>query len=133
MKKTELDNMNAAALAYMGDAIYESRVRRRIIDSGARRVDRMQRLAAGSYVSARIQAHIMLEILDRLTEEERVRVKRWRNYKPRSKPRNTDTGTYQWATAFEALVGYLYLAGDEDRLQWLLDESFGIIDGEGPG
>ena len=129
MKKADLNNMNAAALAYMGDAVYEQAVRQRIIIQGARRVDRMQRLAAGNYVSAKVQSEIIQNLMDEMGEEERQRIKRWRNYKPKSKPKNTDTITYQWATAFEALVGYLYLNEDEERLHWLIERSFGMIDG----
>ena len=128
-KKNELNNMNTAALAYMGDAVYEEYVRRHLLDGGARRVDRMQRLAAGNYVSAKVQSEIIQKLMDEMGEEERQRIKRWRNYKPKSKPKNTDTITYQWATAFEALVGYLYLNEDEERLHWLIERSFEMIDG----
>ena len=69
------------------------------------------------------------KLMDEMGEEDRQRIKRWRNYKPKSKPKNTDTITYQWATAFEALVGYLYLNEDEERLGWLMERSFEMIDG----
>ena len=130
MKKVELNNMNAAALAYMGDAVYEQAVRQRILEGGARRVDRMQKIAAGNYVNASAQADVILKIMDELEEDELARVKRWRNYKPRSKPKSADISTYQWSTAFEALVGFLYLSGNQERLDWLLDRSFGIIENE---
>ena len=128
MKKADLNNMNAAALAYMGDAVYEQAVRQRIIIQGARRVDRMQRIAAGSYVNAASQAQVIREIFDELSEDEKSRVKRWRNYKPHSKPKSADMSTYQWSTAFEALVGFLYLGGEEERLCWLLDRAFEVLE-----
>lgn len=122
--------MNAAALAYMGDAVYEQAVRRRILDQGVRRADRLQKIAAGNYVNAAAQARIIRNIFDELCQDDQARVKRWRNYKPRSKPKNTETTVYQWATAFEALVGYFYLSGDETRLGWLLEKSFEILEAD---
>ena len=69
MKKTELVNMNAAALAYMGDAVYEQAVRERILEMGIRRADRLQRTAARWYVSATAQAQVCEEIFGDLDEK----------------------------------------------------------------
>lgn len=132
MKKTELVNMNAAALAYMGDAVYEQAVRERILEMGIRRADRLQRTAARWYVSATAQAQVCEEIFGDLDEKEQAMVKRWRNYRPRSLPKNTDPMTYKWATAFEAYIGYLYLGGEKEKLDEVLRRAFGTIEEKMP-
>ena len=128
MKKTELNNMNTATLAYMGDGVWEQAVRRRLIQAGAVRVDRLQKTAAARYVSAAAQAGIVLALYDELDEREQSRINRWKNYKPRSLPKNGDPKEYRWATAFEAFLGYLYLAEDGDRLRWVLKRAFEIAE-----
>lgn len=128
MKETEVNNMNTAALAYMGDAVYEQAVRQRLLESGGARVDRLQKTAAKKYVSAAAQAKIIQTMLCELDEKEQSRVGRWKNYKPRSMPKNADLKTYRWATAFEAFLGYLYLSGKKDRLDWALERAFAIAE-----
>lgn len=126
MKETEVNNMNTAALAYLGDAVYELAVRQRILSGGTVRADRLHRMAT-RYVSAPAQARIIRGIFDELSEEEQRRVKRYRNFRNHSRAKNTDVMTYQWATAFEALVGYYYLSGDMERLEGLFDRAFAVI------
>ena len=128
MRESELNNLNTATLAYMGDAVYEQAVRQRLIEGGGVRVDRLQKTAAGRYVSAQAQAKIMLAMLDDLEEKERAKIGRWKNYKPRSMPKNADAKAYRWATAFEAYLGYLYLSGDDGRLKWAIDRAFAIAE-----
>lgn len=128
MKKSELNNMNTATLAYMGDAIYEQAVRQRLIEDGGRRVDRLQKTAAKKYVSAQAQAEIVLALYEDLDEEEQAYINRWKNYKPRSMPRNGSPKEYRWATAFEAFVGYLYLSGDVERLEWVMEKAFAFAE-----
>lgn len=127
METSRLNNMNTATLAYMGDAVYEQAVRERIIGDGNVRVDRLHRKATG-YVRAQAQAEIIRQLFDELDPREQSLVKRCRNHKYHSKAKHADPMTYKWATAFEALVGYLYLAGQDQRLQWLLERSFAIIE-----
>lgn len=130
MKESELNNLNTATLAYMGDAVYEQAVRQRLIESGGVRVDKLQKTAAKKYVSAAAQAKIMQVMFDELEEKDRTRVGRWKNYKPRSMPKNADLKSYRWATAFEAYLGYLYLLGDEGRLDGVLGRAFAIAEEE---
>lgn len=66
-------------------------------------------------------------MFDELTEQEQALVKRARNRKYSSKAKNADPVTYKWATAFEALVGYLYLADDTERLNWVLNRAIEIV------
>ena len=120
-------NLNTDALAFMGDAVYEHFIRQMLLGRGISKAERLHREAT-RYVSAVAQAQIIHGLFDSLTEEEQKHVRRWRNHRFHSKAKNADPMTYKWATAFEALVGYLYLTGDEQRLDWLMEQAASIID-----
>lgn len=129
--ESKLRALNADALAYMGDAVYESMIRERLLQQGNVRADRLHHKAT-AYVCAEAQAHIIRTLYDELTEQEQSMVKRWRNHRFHSKAKHADPMTYKWATAFEALAGYLYLAGDAQRLDWLFARAAEIIDAQAP-
>ena len=76
------------------------------------------------YVSAKGQANILNNLIDNnhLTEEELEIVKRGRNYKRSSHPKHTDIITYKYSTGFEALIGYLYLSNNQNRLTEILNK-----------
>ncbi|MDD2295351.1 MAG: ribonuclease III domain-containing protein [Eubacteriales bacterium] len=117
---TAPEKMNTTALAYLGDAIYETYIREHVIRLGVSHADRLHR-AAVPYVCAQGQAKAVRRILPSLTEEEQALVRRARNRKSATKPRHADAVTYKWATAFEALIGYLYLSGRSERLETVLE------------
>ena len=119
MREVDYKNYNSIALAFMGDAVYERFIRERILRSGKTGADKMHR-AAVRYVKAAAQELSLREMLDDLTEDEQVVVHRARNHKITSKPKNADPLTYKMATAFEALLGYLYLSGQSERLAELM-------------
>ena len=73
------------------------------------------------------QAALLESILPELTEKEAAIAKRGRNAKSGQVPKNADVVTYRWSTGLEALVGYLYLAKDEERLAWILGQIEGIV------
>lgn len=127
MNAEELRKCNTTAFAYLGDAVYEQAVRERLMNRGIFDVNKLHRMAT-SYVKASAQANIIKKIFDELTEEEQKLVKRARNRKYTTKAKNADPVTYKWATAFEALVGYLYLAGEKERLAWALERAMGIVE-----
>lgn len=112
----------------MGDAVYEQAVRHMLIAEGNARVDNLHRKAV-RYVNAEAQAKAIKEIFDELTDEEQALVKRARNHRFHSKAKNADPVTYKWATAFEAVIGYYHLAGEEERLDWFIEKAFSIIGG----
>ena len=122
MREVDYKNYNSIALAFMGDAVYERFIRERILRSGKTGADKMHR-AAVRYVKAAAQELSLREMLDDLTEDEQVVVHRARNHKITSKPKNADPLTYKMATAFEALLGYLYLSGQSDRLAELMERA----------
>lgn len=114
--------INVLALAYLGDAVYEVYIREKLINKGINNVDKLQTESV-KYVSAKGQAKILDELIDNnfLSEEEIEIVKRGRNYKRSSHPKNTDIITYKCSTGFEALIGYLYLT-NKDRLNEILNQ-----------
>ena len=122
MREIDYKNYNSIALAFMGDAVYERFIRERILKSGKTGADRMHR-AAVRYVKAAAQELSLREMLDDLTEDEQTVVHRARNHKITSKPKNADPLTYKMATAFEALLGYLYLSGRSGRLAALMERA----------
>ena len=105
------------ALAYMGDAVYELHVRERTLRAAAAQVDALHR-ATVKHVSATGQAALAQRILPHLTEEESDVFRRARNNKGGG--RRQDLAAYKLSTAFEAVLGYLYLKPDQPRLQHLL-------------
>ena len=114
--------INVLALAYLGDAVYEVYIRERLINKGINNVDKLQTESV-KYVSAKGQANILDKLIDNnfLSDEEIEIVKRGRNYKRSSHPKNTDIITYKCSTGFEALIGYLYLI-NKDRLNEILNQ-----------
>ena len=127
MREVDYKNYNSIALAFMGDAVYERFIRERILRSGKTGADKMHR-AAVRYVKAAAQELSLREMLDDLTEDEQVVVHRARNHKITSKPKNADPLTYKMATAFEALLGYLYLSGQSERLAELMERAAQTIE-----
>ncbi|MBR3908926.1 MAG: ribonuclease III [Clostridia bacterium] len=112
----------ALALAYMGDAVYETIIRRHLLEKANMPVNKLHKLAK-DYVSANAQSTLMDIIEPHLTEEELAVYKRGRNAKPHTVPKNTDINVYKRATGLETLIGYLYLTGSTSRI----DELVGLI------
>jgi len=117
-----VNTINIITLAYLGDAIYEIYIREKLINSGIAKVEELQK-AAVKYVSAKGQANILNNLIDNslLTSEEIEIVKRGRNYKRSTHPKNTDIITYKLSTGFESLIGYLYLSNQKERLKEILE------------
>lgn len=110
--------LNGLALAYVGDAIYEIYIRDYLIRQGQTKPNMLHRQAT-TYVSAKAQSYLMKGMLaaEMLTEEETVMYKRGRNAKSHTSAKNADITTYRVSTGFEALVGYLHLTEQKDRLE----------------
>jgi len=106
----EANLINAGALAYLGDSVYEVEIRNYLVLKGINNANKLQKEAV-KYVSAYAQADILEKLINEgmLNEDELYTVGRARNYKPNSKPKHTDIVTYKKATALEALFGMLYI------------------------
>lgn len=114
--------LNTTALAFLGDAVYETFIRNRVLEKGEVHADMLHRKAV-RYVQASSQAKALRKLLPILTEEETALVKRARNRKSASKPKNADPVDYKLATAFEALIGFLYLSHQEERLRQIQEQA----------
>ena len=108
---------NSLALAYLGDAIYEVYIRKHLLDKGICKVNDLQKESI-KYVSAKAQSKFLETMCNNgfFTEEEIIVVKRARNHKSHGSPKNTDIITYKKATGLEALIGYLYLNNNKQRI-----------------
>ncbi|MBU5311765.1 Mini-ribonuclease 3 [Tissierella carlieri] len=101
-------------LAYIGDAVYELLVRTYLLEKKLP-VKELHKLTI-KYVKAKAQADIVHMLEDILNEDERAVVKKGRNAKTNTMPKNADMIDYKYATGFEALMGYLYLMGKDYRI-----------------
>lgn len=108
-------------LAYIGDAVYELVIRSLVVERGSRPVNELHHLTTG-LVNAGAQAGMLRRLLelDVLTDEEADVVRRGRNAKPYTTAKNATRSDYHKATGFEALMGYLYLTGREQRMLELI-------------
>jgi ribonuclease-3 family protein len=122
----DVNLINVMTLAYLGDALYEVYIREHLIKNGIAKVEDLQKRAV-DFVSAKSQAKILSTLIDNnfLNEIEIDIVKRGRNYKRASHPRNTDIMTYKLSSGFEALIGYLYLDNQLDRLNEIINYILG--------
>ena len=120
--------INVLVLAYLGDTIYENYVRRFLINSGIGNVNDLQ-TASINYVSAKAQAKFLTEFMEKdfFTEEELSVIKRARNYKSNSHPKNCDIITYKHATGLEALIGYLELLERRERIDEIMKNILGGV------
>ena len=118
MTPEEARLLNPLQLAYMGDTVWELLIRSRAM---ARRLTvRHMHQAAVSGVNAKAQAEALARIADALTEDEADVVRRGRNAHPHhASPKHQDPADYKAATGLEALIGYLYISGQEERLLML--------------
>ncbi len=124
--KEKLYHSNTTNLAYIGDAVFEVYVRERLLSGPFATTKTLQREAV-RYVSAAAQAKALRKMFDTLTEEEQRLVKRARNHRSATKPKNASPVDYKLATAFEALLGYLHLAGEEERFLELAETAWTIL------
>jgi len=127
LKQMEVQMLNPLKLAYLGDAVYEAYIRTYIISKFTMTPNEMSKLAV-KYVKASAQAKIALTLQSELTEEEWTIIKRGRNQKSGSVPKNAVLSDYKYATGFEALIGYLYLVGNKERIYELISRAISIIE-----
>ena len=119
--------LNPLQLALVGDGVYELFIRNSILSNNLELSAHKMHVKAIGYVKAKSQSIIMHEIEDKLTENESYIFKRGRNAKSATVPKNADVRDYRMATGFEALVGYLYLIGYTERLEFIFNTAL-LID-----
>lgn len=109
-------------LAFIGDSVHTLFVREKCLE---KQTDKMENYhaQASKYCKASCQARVLKTLLPSLSEEERQIARRGRNAKPKHSAKNASSADYSYATAFEVLIGYLYLKGDANRLEEILEFS----------
>ena len=116
-------------LAYLGDAVYEMVIRTICVKRTNMQTQKLHRKVSG-YVSAKAQAKMMDALIGELTEEEESIYRRGRNSKPYTKAKNASMEEYLKATGFEALVGYLYLQKEYERMNALIAHGIEALQGK---
>lgn len=115
IKDKDIRSFSPLTLAYIGDAVYEIVIRTIIVEKGNAPVNKLHHKAS-SLVKAVAQKAAMEKILPLLTEEEEAVYKRGRNAKSYTSAKNASVIDYRIATGFEALMGFLYLMGRNERI-----------------
>lgn len=127
LAKINPDEAAPLVLAYIGDAVYEVIVRTIIISKGNRPVEKIHKDTI-SFVNAGTQARLIEALIDELTDTEASVYRRGKNAKSNTSAKNASLKDYHKATGFEALIGYLYLKGQNERAMELLEKGFGLLD-----
>ena len=117
---TEVKLMPPLTWAYIGDCVYELYIRTKLVNETKLKPHELHVKAIG-YVKAKAQAEILKNIYDKLTDEEKDIVRRGRNAENHHLPKNANVQEYMYSTAFEALIGYLYLTKQNKRLKEILE------------
>lgn len=128
-QRLDVVQINSLALAYMGDAVYDTHIRHHLLLKGAVKPNQLHNKAK-NYVSAKAQASVLHSLLDEdlFTEEEKAVIRRGRNAKSGTIPKNTDVQTYRYSTAFEALIGYHFLQNNHERVIEIINKAIMIIE-----
>ena len=106
--------------AYVGDSVYEMFIRTKLVNNSNAKPHKLH-IESIKYVKAKAQADILKKILENLTDEEKDIVRRGRNTENHHVAKNSNVADYSHATAFEALLGYLYLTKQDERLAQILN------------
>ena len=117
---SEVNTMSPLTWAYIGDNVYELFIRTHLINTTKLKPHELH-IEAIKYVKAEAQAAILEKINDNLSDEEKEIVRRGRNAENHHVPKNVSVQTYMYATAFESLIGYLYLIKQDGRLYDILN------------
>ncbi len=119
LKEVDIRTYSPLALAYLGDAVYEVIVRTILLNYGNMPVNKYHRKAS-HMVNASAQSRMITELEPMLTEEELSVYKRGRNAKSYTSAKHATIIEYRMATGFEALIGYLYLKEEMERIFYLV-------------
>lgn len=122
---SDIEQYSPLVLAYMGDAVYELYVRKMLVERANMQVDKLHKSAI-KIVRAEAQCEAFKKIEDKLTEQEIAVYKRGRNAKS-SVPKHSSVIEYRIATGLEALIGYIYMSGDQNRLDYIMNLILGDL------
>jgi len=123
----EIRMLNPLVLAYIGDSVFDLFIKSYIVSKSRANVNKINKMVV-SFVKAKSQSIIINSLFEELTEEEKKIVKRGRNTKSYTSAKNASLVDYKLATGFEALIGFLYLSRDNERLNEIIEFSINIIE-----
>lgn len=115
----KIDNLSPLALAFIGDGVHTMFVREFVVKGGISNLNCYHQKAK-KFCNAKHQKEVLEKLLPMLTQEESEIVRRARNAKSKHKAKNFNEEEYKKATAFEALIGFLYLTEQKERLEEIL-------------
>ena len=121
-EEVDINLLSPLTWAYVGDAVYELYVRTNLVNKTKLKPHKLH-IESIKYVKAKAQADILKEIMDKLTDDEKEIVRRARNAENHHLPKNAEPEDYMYYTAFEGLIGYLYLCKKDERLKEILEMS----------
>lgn len=119
-EKIDVDQMSPLTWAYVGDSVYELYIRTYLVNTTKLKPHKLH-IESIRYVKAKAQAEILERLMENLTEQEKEIVRRGRNAENHHLPKNATVQDYMYSTAFEALIGYLYLTKQDSRLKEILE------------
>lgn len=117
--ESEINMLSPLTWAYVGDCVYELYIRTKLINKTNLKPHKLH-IETIKHVKAQAQAEFLKSIYEKLTDEEKDIVRRGRNAENHHLPKNCDVQNYMYATAFEALIGYLYLTKKNQRIKEIL-------------
>ena len=120
--ESEINMLSPLTWAYVGDCVYELYIRTKLINQTNLKPHKLH-IETIKYVKAQAQATLLKKIYEELTDEEKDIVRRGRNAENHHLPKNCNVQDYMYATAFEALIGYLYLTKKNERLKKILEST----------
>ncbi len=122
IKEMDVLSLQPLVLAYIGDAVYEAYIRTMLVVNNRTKVNMLHKMSV-KYVKAQAQSDIIRRIFDKLTSDEQDVVRRGRNAKSATVPKHAEIADYRYSTGYEALIGYLYLLNNTERLMQILQMS----------
>ena len=118
----EINQLSPLTWAYVGDCVFELYIRTKLVNETKLKPHELH-IKAINFVKAKSQAEMLKNIHESLTDEEKDIVRRGRNTENHHLPKNANVQDYMYSTAFEALIGYLYLCKKEDRVKEIIEMS----------
>ena len=119
--KEEVNMLSPLTWAYVGDCVYELYIRTKLVNESNLKPHKLH-IESIKYVKAQAQAELLNKIYETLNEEEKDIVRRARNTQNHHLPKNCNVQDYMYATAFEALIGYLYLCQEYERVKEIVEQ-----------
>lgn len=123
----DITTFSPLTLAFLGDAVYEVIIRTMVVCEGNTQVNKLHKKSS-NLVNAEAQANMIKSLMDELSEEELAYYKRGRNAKSYTSAKNATIADYRMATGFEALVGYLYLTRQSERMMELIKKGIAAVE-----